>query len=202
MTEQESRLTDPDTAVDHVRRVARETATASGHRAAAFAAMDLRREDLIMPLQQKEAPPDRLATWQAVRMETRSLVPMAMGGTTDRALFDERVATPAGEPLPNSRAGRPTRRWPYRRLRCAHRRTCHRFTGRSARRVPTWTGPRGLTDDTQFTTSTNPFPQPQVLHSPGGSLPDHPVVNIRSQAHRLVLQLVGDATHHRPHQTL
>lgn len=100
MTEQESRFTDPDTAVDHVRRVARDTATASGHRAAAFAVMDLRREYRIMPLQQKEAPPDRLATWQAVRMETRSLVPMAMGGTTDRALFDERVATPAGQPLP------------------------------------------------------------------------------------------------------
>jgi hypothetical protein len=31
MTERESRFTDPDTAVDHVRRVARETATASGH---------------------------------------------------------------------------------------------------------------------------------------------------------------------------
>lgn len=100
MTEQESRFTDPDTAVDHVRRVARETATASGHRAAAFAVMDLRREYRILPLQQKKVATDRLATWQAVRMETRSLVPMAMGGTTDRALFDERVATPAGHPLP------------------------------------------------------------------------------------------------------
>ncbi len=100
MTEQESRFTAPETAVDHVRRVARETAAESGHRAAAFAVMDLRREYRIMSLQQKEAPPDRLATWQAVRMETRSLVPMAMGGTTDRALFDERVATPANQPLP------------------------------------------------------------------------------------------------------
>lgn len=64
MTEQESRFTDPDTAVDHVRRVARETATASGHRAAAFAVMDLRREYRILPLQQKKVATDRLATWQ------------------------------------------------------------------------------------------------------------------------------------------
>ncbi len=104
MTEQESRFTDPDTAVDHVRRVARETATASGHRAAAFAVMDLRREYRIMPLQQKEAPPDRLATWQAVRMETRSLVPMAMGGTTDRALF-RRTGSDAGGPAAPPTAG-------------------------------------------------------------------------------------------------
>lgn len=100
MIDQESRFTDPVTAVDHVRRVARETAAQSGHRAAAFAVMDLRREYRIMPLRQKGAPPDRIATWQAVRMETRSLVPMAMGGTTDRALFDQRVATPADQPLP------------------------------------------------------------------------------------------------------
>lgn len=100
MTDQESRFTDTVTAVDHVRRVARETAAQSGHRAAAFAVMDLRREYRIMPLRQKEAPADRLATWQAVRMETRSLVPMAMGGTTDRELFDQRVATPANQPLP------------------------------------------------------------------------------------------------------
>lgn len=100
MIDQEPRFTDPVTAVDHVRRVARETAARSGHRAAAFAVMDLRREYRIMPLRQKEAPADRLATWQAVRMETRSLVPMAMGGTTDRALFDQRVATPADQPLP------------------------------------------------------------------------------------------------------
>lgn len=100
MTEHESRFTDPVTAVEHVRRVARETAAQSGHRAAAFAVMDLRQEYRIMPLQQKDAPRARLTTWQAVRMETRSLVPMAMGGTTDRALFDERVATPANQPLP------------------------------------------------------------------------------------------------------
>ena len=101
---EESRFTDPDMAVDHIRRVARETAEQSGYRAAGFAVMELRREYRIMPLKQKEAPPDRLATWQAVRMETRSLVPMAMGAhggvTADAAYFDARVATPADKPLP------------------------------------------------------------------------------------------------------
>lgn len=53
-----------------------------------------------MPLARKEADPDRLATWDAVRLETRSLVPMAMGGTKEHALFDERTATPADQPLP------------------------------------------------------------------------------------------------------
>jgi hypothetical protein len=57
-----------------------------------------------MPLKQKEAPPARLATWQPVRMETRSLVPMAMGAhggvKADAAFFDARVATAADKPLP------------------------------------------------------------------------------------------------------
>jgi len=101
---EKSRYTDPDLAVDHVRRVARETADESGYRATAFAVMQLRKEYRIMPLKQEEAPADRLATWQAVRMETRSLVPMAMGAhggaKADKALFDERVATPASRPLP------------------------------------------------------------------------------------------------------
>jgi len=101
---EKSRHTDPGLAVDHVRRVARETADESGDRAAAFAVMQLRREYRIMPLKQEEAPADRLATWQAVRMETRSLVPVAMGAhggvEADRALFEERVATPANRPLP------------------------------------------------------------------------------------------------------
>jgi len=101
---EKSRYTDPDLAVDHVRRVARETAEQSGYRAAAFAVMELRQEYRIMPLKQEEAPPERLATWQAVRMETRSLVPMAMGAhggvKADAALFEERVATPADRPLP------------------------------------------------------------------------------------------------------
>ena len=100
----ETRFTDPDTAVDHIRRVARETAQQFGYRAAAFAVMDLRQEYRIMPLKQKEAPPDRVATWQAVRMETRALVPMAMGAhggvKADAAFFDARVATPADKPLP------------------------------------------------------------------------------------------------------
>lgn len=39
-----SRHTDPHVAVDHVSRVARETAEQSGYRAAAFAVMALRRE--------------------------------------------------------------------------------------------------------------------------------------------------------------
>lgn len=108
---EESRFTDPDTAVDHIRRVARETAEQSGYHAAAFAVMELRREYRIMPLKQKEAPPDRLATWQAVRMETRSLVPMAMGahggGKADAAFFDARVATPADKPLPQQPAWAP-----------------------------------------------------------------------------------------------
>lgn len=100
----ESRFTDPDTAVNHVRRVARQAAQQFGYRAAAFTVMELRREYRIMPLKQKEAPPDRVATWQAVRMETRSLVPMAMGAhggvKADAAFFDARVATPADKPLP------------------------------------------------------------------------------------------------------
>ncbi|GAB7007702.1 hypothetical protein JCM18899A_51770 [Nocardioides sp. AN3] len=97
----DSRFTDPVVAIDHVRRVARETAAEAGHHAAAAAVMDLRREYRIMPLQRQETPPDRLATWDAVRLETRSLVPMAMGGTADRAFFDARAATPADQPLPH-----------------------------------------------------------------------------------------------------
>lgn len=101
MTGEESRFTDPVAAVDHVRRIARETAAESGYHAAACAVMDLRREYRIMPLNRKETPPDRLATWDAVRLETRSLVPMAMGGTSEHALFEERAATPADQPLPH-----------------------------------------------------------------------------------------------------
>lgn len=100
MTDDESRFTDPVSAVDHVRRVARETAAASGYRAAAAALMDVRREYRIMPLKRSEAPPDRLATWDAVRRETGSLVPMATGGTHDHASFDERTATPGDQRLP------------------------------------------------------------------------------------------------------
>ena len=100
MTDEESRFTDPVTAVDHVRRIARESAAESGYQAAASAVLDLRREYRIMPLKRKDVAPSRLATWDAVRLETRSLVPMAMGGTTDHALFDERAATPAEQPLP------------------------------------------------------------------------------------------------------
>ena len=95
------RFTDPVAAVDHVRRLARETAAAEGYRAAADAAMNARREYRIMPLKRSEAAPDRLATWEAVRLETRSLVPMAMGGGKEHALFDERFATPGGQPLPH-----------------------------------------------------------------------------------------------------
>lgn len=94
------RFTDPVAAVDHIRRLARETAATEGYRAAADAAMNARREYRIMPLKRSEAAPDRLATWDAVRLETRSLVPMAMGGSKEHALFDERVATPGGQPLP------------------------------------------------------------------------------------------------------
>lgn len=100
MTNDESRFTDPVAAVDHVRRVARETAAASGYRAAAAALMEVRGEYRIMPSKRSEAPPDRLATWDAVRLETGSLVPMATGGTKDHASFDERAATPGDQPLP------------------------------------------------------------------------------------------------------
>lgn len=95
-----SRLTDPNTAIDHVRRVARETAAEAGHDAAADVLLALHREYRVMPLRRKETPPGRLATWEAVRLETRSLVPMAMGGTTDQAMFDARAASPADQPLP------------------------------------------------------------------------------------------------------
>lgn len=100
MTDEESRFTDPVAAVDHVRRIARETAAESGYHAAASAVLDLRRQYRIMPLKRKDAAPSKLATWDAVRLETRSLVPMAMGGTKDHALFEERAATPADQPLP------------------------------------------------------------------------------------------------------
>ncbi len=96
-----SRLTDPNTAIEHVRLVARVTAAESGYSAAADALMDLRLEYRIMPLKRPEAPPERLATWDAVRLETRLLVPMAMGGPTDQAMFDVRAATPADQPLPH-----------------------------------------------------------------------------------------------------
>lgn len=100
MTDEESRFTDPVMAVDHVRRIARETAAETGYHAAASAVLDLRREYRIMPLKRKDAAPARLATWDAVRLETRALVAMGMGGTRDHALFDERTATPADQPLP------------------------------------------------------------------------------------------------------
>lgn len=142
-----SRYTDPDLAVDHVRRVARETAEKSGYRAAAFAVMEMRQEYRIMPLKQKEVPPERLATWQAVRMETRSLVPMAMGAhggvKADAALFDERVATPADQPLPpaagsgtGSVGGPPGGRAPHARHQC------HRPARLPRRRVPASTAAR------------------------------------------------------------
>lgn len=107
MNEEESRFTNPVVAVDHVRRIARETAAATGYRSAADALAEVRREYRIMPLKRSEAPPDRLATWEAVRLETRSLVPMAVGGTSERALFDERTATPADRPLSPEQADWP-----------------------------------------------------------------------------------------------
>lgn len=73
MTSEHARFTDPVTAIDHVRRVARETAAESGYRGAAAVVMALRQEYRIMPLKRKEAPPDRVATWDAVRLETMSL---------------------------------------------------------------------------------------------------------------------------------
>ena len=57
MTSEQARFTDHVTAVDHVRRVARETAAESGYHAAAAAVMALRQEYRIMPLKRKEAPP-------------------------------------------------------------------------------------------------------------------------------------------------
>lgn len=95
-----SRFTDPNTAINHVRRAARETAAEAGYDAAADVLLALYREYRVMPLRRRETPPDRLATWEAVRLETRSLVPMAMGGATDQAMFDVRAATPADQPLP------------------------------------------------------------------------------------------------------
>jgi hypothetical protein len=91
-----SRFIEPNMAIDHVRRVARETVEESGYDAAATALLALYREYRVMPLRRTETPPERLATWEAVQGETRSLVPMAMGGT----LFDQRVATPADQLLP------------------------------------------------------------------------------------------------------
>lgn len=96
-----SRFSDPTAAIDHVRRVARDTAAESGYPAAADALMELRLDYRVMPLKRRETPPDRLATWDAVRLETRSLVSMAMGGTNDHAMFDARAATPADQPLPH-----------------------------------------------------------------------------------------------------
>jgi len=61
------RFIEPNMAIDHVRRVARETAEESGYDAAATALLALYREYRVMPLRRKETPPERLATWEAVR---------------------------------------------------------------------------------------------------------------------------------------
>lgn len=95
-----ARFTDPNTAIDHVRRTARETAAESGYDAAATALLALYREYRVMPLRRKETPPDRLATWEAVRLETRSLIPMATAHRIHGSAFDQRVRTPADQPLP------------------------------------------------------------------------------------------------------
>lgn len=100
-----SPLSDPELAVDHVRRVARETADSAGFHTAALAVMEVRRDYRIMPLALKEASPEQVAVWRAVRLETRSLVPMAMGAhggnSKDAAFLRARVTTPAAEPLPS-----------------------------------------------------------------------------------------------------
>lgn len=72
-----SRFTDPHTAVHHVRRVARKTAAEACYAAATTALVAIYREYRVMALRRKETPPDQLATWEAVRLETRSLIPMA-----------------------------------------------------------------------------------------------------------------------------
>lgn len=99
-----SRFTDPTTAIDHVRTIARTTAQASGYQAAARALNELYVEYRVMPLRRAETPPDQVTTWEAVRLETRSLAPMAMGAhggiKDDIAAFTARVATPADQPLP------------------------------------------------------------------------------------------------------
>ncbi|GAW52540.1 MULTISPECIES: hypothetical protein [unclassified Nocardioides] len=102
-----SRFTDPTMAIDHVRRVAAQTAAADGHRAAATALLDVRREYRVMPLQRTSTPADRLVTWDAVREETRTLVSLACGGASERSMFDDRVAAPASEPLPQQPAWAP-----------------------------------------------------------------------------------------------
>lgn len=99
MTDQEPRFTEPLTAVDHMRRVARETAVQEGYEAAGWAVLAVRREYRIRPWDLADAPPNRLAAREAVRLESMALVPLAAGGRTNHALFDERVATPANQPL-------------------------------------------------------------------------------------------------------
>lgn len=79
-----SRFTQPNMAIDHVRSIARATAKESGYDAAATALLALYREYRVMPLRRKETPPERLATWEAVRIETRELVPMAMASPRGR----------------------------------------------------------------------------------------------------------------------
>lgn len=104
MAEDPGRFTDPATAIDHMRNKARQAAAEAGYEAAAAAVMALRREHRIMPLKRQEAAPDRLATWDAVRVEARALVPMAMGAhggiKSDLAAFEQRVNTLASQPLP------------------------------------------------------------------------------------------------------
>jgi hypothetical protein len=106
-TDHATRFTDPIAAVDHIRRIARETAAASGYRAASAAVMGVRREYRIMPLQRGDASAERLAAWDAVRLEARALVPLAMGGSQDHAWFDQRAATPADQPVPDQPAWAP-----------------------------------------------------------------------------------------------
>lgn len=99
----DDRFTNPLTAVDHMRSVAREIASVDGYEAAAGAVLNLRREYRVMPLLRKDVPPDRLETWDAVRNEARLLIPLAMGAhgrrKGDIAGFEQRVVTPADQPL-------------------------------------------------------------------------------------------------------
>ncbi len=93
-----SRFTDPNTAIEDVRRVPRETAAESGF--AANTPLVLYR---VTPLRRKEAPPNWLETSEAVRLQT---TPISMA-TARRGPRSARHGTPADPAAPQDQPGFP-----------------------------------------------------------------------------------------------
>lgn len=100
-----SRFTDPNIAIEDVRRVPRETAAESGF--AANTLLALYREYRVTPLRRKEALPHRLETSEAVRLQTTP-IPMATAPQTPRrGPRSARHDTPADPAAPQDQPGFP-----------------------------------------------------------------------------------------------